>query len=409
MAGPSRIRTPLIQRWHRFRQQMLPIVCFIGCVMLTLWLWQQQARMGNATGEIYAARVDVTSSATGLLASQSPVPAGEGKEPPYWSVFDRVQKGEVIARLDDRLLRAELVTLNAELVRLNRQMDATGKQLMFDQATARYEHDVAIDRERVQRWVNYERVRLDYLDRTAKIEEDKLELVRLDTLLQQLTGGLESLQQHQLGASNLQYNLEDMRLQRDVVKKRISANEKALEEAFRQGGMAKDRTKYDPKSPIPPQIQQLLTPLHEAITVQETRVDHLKARIESLTIRAPISGTIAAIHSWPGQTVQPGAPIVTIASDRGEYIVSYVRQGQRIQPAKGMKVTLRPRRSGSQAVESVVEDVGPQYELIPSDQLMDPNTPEWGLPVRIRLPAELRARPGERLDIDFPPSHRQSS
>jgi hypothetical protein len=57
----------------------------------------------------------------------------------------------------------------------------------------------------------------------------------------------------------------------------------------------------------------------------------------------------------------------------------------------------------------VVEDVGERYETIPPSHLSDPAVLERGLPVLIRLPAELRAHPGEEIDIVFPPRQRQAS
>ena len=50
---------------------------------------------------------------------------------------------------------------------------------------------------------------------------------------------------------------------------------------------------------------------------------------------------------------------------------------------------------------SAVSHVGPQIELIPEHQRQNPARPEWGLPVRIEMPDDLSARPGELLDVRF--------
>ena len=406
MAGPSRIRTPLVQRWHRFRQQVLPIVCFVAGTAFTLWLWVRQANFGNGTGEIVAVRVDVTSGAAGLLVSRSPLPTETGQNEPYWALFDRVQQGDVIAQLDDRLLEAELKSLKAEVVRLQKELEATRQQLVFDQANTQHEHQFNVDRERVQRQFNYEQISLNLLDRHVQVVEDRLELARLDALLTLLKEGIDSLQKHNVQTSG--YQSTDLEKQREVVKGRLAENEDACAQLGTLLQNAKKRLKEFPESPTPPAVEQLLAPVQEAISVQNARIDELALRMESLTIKAPISGTIMAIYSRPGQTVQPGTPVATIASDHGEYIVSYVRQAQRIRPEPGMKVQLRTREPGSRTIPSVVEDVGVQFEPVPSQQLSDPTIPEWGLPVRIRLPVELRARPGETLDIVFPPRPHQS-
>ena len=43
MAHTSRIPTPLRQHWNRFRLGALPVLSFLLCIVVTLWLWQRQA------------------------------------------------------------------------------------------------------------------------------------------------------------------------------------------------------------------------------------------------------------------------------------------------------------------------------------------------------------------------------
>ena len=398
----------MVQRWHRFRQQVLPVVCFIMCGILTLWLWERQARMGNVVGHIYAMRVDVTATGTGVLASKTPTPGEPNAEKPDWELLDPVKRGDVIARLDDRLLRAEMNTASAEMVRLRRDLEATQKDLEYGQAAAKFDQLVTKQQEYVRRLMSYEGLRLDCVDRRTLIEEDNLEQARLETLIGQMRAGHMALQKD--GVSPYQYELTDLEQQQNVIGGRLAERQAALKVAEEQRDLAGKLVSKFSEAPIPPLVNELLTPLDQAITVQEARIDAFEAQIKSLVILAPISGRIAAIHSHPGQAVQTGAPVVTIASNRpGEYIVSYVRQAQRLHPTEGMKVQLRTRGPGSQSLESEVEYVGPQFEEVPPVHLSDPAIQEWGLPVRIRLPAELRARPGEEIDIVFPPRQQQAS
>ena len=48
-----------------------------------------------------------------------------------------------------------------------------------------------------------------------------------------------------------------------------------------------------------------------------------------------------------------------------------------------------------------VERVGRQYERIPSRYERDSTTPRWGLPVRIKMPADALLRPGALVDVTF--------
>ena len=48
-----------------------------------------------------------------------------------------------------------------------------------------------------------------------------------------------------------------------------------------------------------------------------------------------------------------------------------------------------------------VKQVGPRVEAIPTQQLRDPKTPEWGIPVTIAIPREVKFRPGELVEVRF--------
>jgi len=141
--------------------------------------------------------------------------------------------------------------------------------------------------------------------------------------------------------------------------------------------------------------------LREARRALDLRWEELSLRTGLLEIPAPISGTLVNVYCWPGQLVAPGGLIATIAADHGQHIVGYIPEESSIVPKVGMKVTLRARQARSPRVTSVVEEVGKQIERIPSHQRAIATTPQWGLPVRIKMPADAALRPGSLVDIVF--------
>jgi hypothetical protein len=60
----------------------------------------------NAVGEVEAVRIDVAAGTDGTL-----MPVAHGR----WVLFDRVEANQVLARLNDRPVQAEMTTLAAEL------------------------------------------------------------------------------------------------------------------------------------------------------------------------------------------------------------------------------------------------------------------------------------------------------
>ena len=64
-------------------------------------------------------------------------------------------------------------------------------------------------------------------------------------------------------------------------------------------------------------------------------------------------------------------------------------------------MAVRLRLPGAAPVETIVDRVGPQVELVPLHHRRDPAVPEWGQPVRIVPPQDLPLRPGELVDVTF--------
>jgi multidrug resistance efflux pump len=157
---------------------------------------------------------------------------------------------------------------------------------------------------------------------------------------------------------------------------------------------------------LPAEIRDSLNRLRTARKDLDLRWEELSLRTGLLEIPAPISGTLTNLYCWPGQVVHPGGLIATIAADHGQHIVGYLPEESTLVPKVGMRVTLRPRVARSPRLTSEVEEVGLQIERMPSHQRAIANTPQWGLPVRIKMPADVALRPGALIDVVF---HRADS
>lgn len=382
------IPTPLTERFHRARRSLLPVVWFCGSAVVALWLWGRQGQATHASGEVEAAQIDVTAGADGVLAE---LPRGP------WVLFDRVEKNMLLARLDNRPVRAEMATLQADLTRLHSELTAAREQLAVDESGR--EQDYQRESRRLA-W-EVQKHRLDVLDRRALIETDRAEELKLET-------DLGFLLPRQSKGVVTDMAVADQRLLLEGVRKRIKENLRALAEAQEQLDYVTTAFR-DRRGLRPTSYDKLLGPVETAITVGQRRLDEVQVRIEGLEVRSPISGTICAIHRWPGQNLRAGDPILTVTTEHGTQIVCYLRQEQRIRPAVGMPVTVRIRETSGRPVTSVVARVGPRVESVPLHHLRDPKTPEWGQPVGIQLPRELTLRPGELVDVTFRAVQRPSA
>jgi multidrug resistance efflux pump len=380
MAPRDVIRTPWSRRFRRIRYHVLPLASFVGCLVLTWWMWQRQGEQPNAVGEVEAVRIDVAAATDGLLI---PLPNSQ------WTLFDRVKSGELLARLDDRPVSAQLETLRSELARLLKEVEAEEVRIALDHAGRERDHQ----QEAVRLTWQAERYRLEMLDRKTLVEADRIDLKRREA-------ELDYLEQVGARAGLSGLEIQARRMRRDEAAARLAESEAALAEAEQLWKSAvKAIDDYPPLESV--RVRSLLAPLEAAVAAQESLIGEVQLEIDSLEVRAPISGTICAINCWPGQHVRAGDPIVTLAADQGRYIVSYVRQQQRFRPRPGMPVAVRLRLPGARPVDTWVERVGPQVELVPPHHRRDPAVPEWGQPIRILPPQGLALRPGELVDVTF--------
>ncbi len=520
MADGTRIPTPLKHRWRRFRYNVLPVFCFLGCIAATLWLWRERGQIPQTIGEVEAVRLPVAAGVDGKLT------------PLYdstFTLFDKVESGEVIARLDDEPAKRAVESLQKGLGELAETLRSTAETIRNEEIERLYKR--TLEESRVA--VDIERMKLEALDRRAEIDADQFDLnfqaeqryleavdriaqirsnkVRLDlgaekkrlevydrkaqikadeVELKKFSAQIDYLDDYRKRDKQLvdKYEIENIRLDRDRTKEQMKERKKALEEAEEQYDAAKQRRdQYAQQSPVTleeadkerkaalklrdeirQQVQnyvndrsealsvaegqaeeaqkrkeayeaielkiaektkaldeaeeawsklnkeldddsprtadrlaKLLAPIRAEMDTQEAVIREAELQIGALEIRAPISGTICKIHSWPGQFIKAGEPIVTIAADEGRYAVAYVRQEQRFHPRADMEVYVRARGSRHQMELVTIERVGPQFELIPIRLLRDPRTPEWGRPIRIALPKTLPLMPGELIDIKY--------
>ena len=146
------------------------------------------------------------------------------------------------------------------------------------------------------------------------------------------------------------------------------------------------------------------TMLTNSLAAIPAKLEQINTALASLQmgITAPVSGTVYRIYLRPGQLARAGDPIMEISADGSTYVVSYLREEQQyIRPTPRMQVEVRPRADPRRMVEGTVDTVGSTVEAVPARQLRDQRVPEWGLPVRLTIPADANLHPGEIVNLAF--------
>lgn len=370
--------------------RVVPLAAWLGAVVVVVMLWRERSMRVDTPGIIEARQAAVAAVERGSVASL-PV-----------ELLDEVHAGQVLVRLEDAAVRAELAVAQAEVKRLQAELQATERQLKEDQAL----RELDLFARTRSYTMRIERLRLEKLEHSIEIENDKVELQRLAANLERL----RALHARQLVADQ---EYDDLRYQHEALAKKIAATQEAvnvIEGQLREA--AARETAPEALAAIEP-IAVALAPLREAVGVQLRRVDEIQVSREALVLRSPIDGVVTAVYHRAGEAVMPGAPILTVADPRTMQIVSFVEQSTGLSPAEGMVVEIRRRTRPVQVAEARVVKVGAQIERMPRVAAGSMGVRRWGLRVLIELPpsmlgpADGRAaafvppRPGEVLDVRY--------
>jgi multidrug resistance efflux pump len=388
-----------LKRWRsgRLRTHLLPVLIWAGAVVCVVVLFQRRAE-----------RFEVMGLAQGRVHQVAATCAGRLKDVPV-QLFEQVSQGQTLAVidtvLDNEALQAQLDTALAEVQHLKAQLAPTREQLLAEAANLQTDRVAAMRRFSV----DVENARLTVLEFKALLETDRIMLEDLAVEVEIVQGLLE---QDAVAA----YELQKAKVQYDALAKKIQENEQVLTQAAEDFVRAQQRLdEFARHQPQHPSVDSSLEVLQKAIKVQEQIVEELLARRVPLVLKSPFDGVVIQILvranealllragenalRMPGEVVLSGEPILTVAEAKPVEVVAYVGQDQFGRVRRDMGVELIKSSEPPQVASSQVVCLGPVVELIPERLWRNPNIPQWGRPMRIRIPPGFELVPGELVGI----------
>lgn len=373
----SPIRTPLSRLLMLWRQRYLPLGIWGAAVVLAVVLLQRQQVYVDAVGLVEAQTTIVAPLLDGTVQSLAV------------DVLDPVEAGQVVALMDDTLIRAELLVAEAELERVRAALDA--EHLRFAQEQQIQQASVQND---LRRFVlNEETARLDYLDRVIQHETDKVNLQRMEV---QLKRQEEMVRQHILDdaafdETRLAYQALKTKVEKDVTA--IALAEKNMETATQR------RDELAPVEIVNVAADAILKSLQADIAAQQARVQEVQDRRQALALEAPVTGQVALISRRPGESMLAGDPVLTIVGDSGNRVMAYVDERASFDLNPGDIVELHSRTHPSTVVRGTILKVGAHIEPFPLRLLANPLMPQHGFQVLVGELPDDAFRTGEALDL----------
>ena len=235
MVAAEPIPTPVSQRLQDFKTRGLPVLVWTVAAALCAGLMWNRTRNFEYIGIAQANRYEVSANQTGTIDTLAV------------ALFQQIEAGAIVARLDNGPLLAQLETARAKVRQLRAELDA-------EHVTVSAEDALLVDRLR-RFQVDEESRRLDILRLRVDIETDRVERDRLTLEVERnrplVVGGFVSVA-----------DFDNLRLGLETVQERIDRNGVLLSQTETEYSIAETRRReFERRMPSLPEDESRLRPL----------------------------------------------------------------------------------------------------------------------------------------------------
>jgi HlyD family secretion protein len=279
----------------RFRVLLLSFLALVTSLGLFYWYWQ--SRWVITTGRVAATQVRVATTISGRIAS---LHVREG---------DQVTQGQLIAKLDDEELNAELKRAEITLNQTRSRLLALEQAGLDPSITARIEmaqRELALAKERQQRALAEVGLAEVVRERARVVAERSEQLFVLRAITRdQWEKTVAEWQKAQAEHGAVQARLSE-------AKAAVLGNERLL-------AQAKEFVRYSKQ-----RLADELALLRLEVQRTEAAAEQMRSRLRKTAIHAPRSGLVSWVPRRVGEVVDPNDVILTIMDPREVWIEAYV-------------------------------------------------------------------------------------
>jgi multidrug resistance efflux pump len=355
---PASIPIPPRYRWQSFRLRVLPLIVLGLAFGASALLWRGQVSAPTIYGQAEPVVSDVSSYQPGIVAELTV------------TRFQRVKAGDPVGKMlvtEPNILASSLAVIQSEIDLLRSEM----KPVLSQQRNA----------------IDYNQLRLDWMRQRTQLATARVNLQlaegeyrRMDELFKEQIVSARVFDQAKAGRDRLRQEVDELTAV-------VSTGERSIQQL-----QPTNTTEIGKVSD---------EPLRAAINVQEAKLRLTEAELSPRPLKAPIDGIVTMVYHRAGEAVTAGQPILAISTLEPVRIVGYLRPPVETEPKPGTQVEVRTRSVRRTVGKAEVLQVGSQYEVIPAT-LLGPikfSNLELGLPVNISLPANMKIRAGELVEL----------
>lgn len=352
------------------RRTVLPLGVWLGVMGTAGWLWVG-LRTGSVRGFVEGIAYGVAAPAPGRLTAVLVVPG------------QHVRAGDPIAQIDDRELQAEVAAVVAEQRRVEAELGAVTAQTQMEIGDSSRGIEESVDSADLAR----EEARAERSIAAAELAALDVQVATTRELVDKRMADRRDLAELDVRKAALERQLKVA----DGIIRRLDAQ--ATSARSRRAGLPSDTT------------VKVTGPLRAELEVLGAQLEQLAARRDSLTLRAPADGEVTAVLLRPGEVVDIGALVATIAgpamaTEQGAPVV-FVCGGEGATAEIGTIARLAPPEGGGEVLTAHVQRVSPEVAQLPMRCWRDPRIPQWGRGIFLALDQPIALVPGQTFAVQL--------
>ena len=375
------------KRQGKLLARMLPILVWLAAVGGVVLLFGQRHRSFQLAGLAVAPPQTLSAADNGIVRL---IPV---------DLFQSVQSGDLLAIVElgsppqndyvRALTAARKATATAELQRLEAELNAAKKQIVYDLGLDA--GDEALTYARLA--LAADNAHLELLNIRTDLELDR-------GLLAGLKLERDALRQLVEREAVYDYEVRQAELEYDALAAKIAAAETQKQQAQRNLDEARKRTTaFSQAARDTALIDTLIDPHRKTLAVQERQIEEYFSPTGRMMLTARFDGVITQITASEGQGLQAGDPILTLSPPAADYILAWLDPVRAGGVAANQPVEISKHSAPQQIFRSEITVVGPAVEMLPEQLWVNPTNPQWGRPIKIRIPSEIQLAGNEVVGI----------
>jgi HlyD family secretion protein len=364
-------------------RRRIGVAIFVCLAVVAGVLWWLQARSASTSpvgvfgsGFIEATGVSISPEVGGRIVSIS---KGEG---------DEVTPGELLVKLDDSLLKAQMQQAAAAL---------GVSQSAFEQATAVRKQASAASEGANKIWQDMLEVRANPLEIDAQITQAQNQLDAAELALKyqkDTTGTLRN-------AEVISFTLAFAGQQRDAAQKALQSliNIKNNPQSL-NSGVDQAYSAYQTALAALDVADKAVNVAGKQIDQSQSAMNVIQVQLGKTMLTSPISGTVTARNAEPAEIAQPGFPILSITNLADVTLTAFVRESSLGQVRIGGDAVVSVDSFPGRTFSGKIIFISPQMEFTPKNirTVGDRETTVFAVKIKLANP-EQKLKPGMPADM----------